>query len=116
MALQQSSLQTGATIFVERHGFQLPAVYSDFAAEYIAATTSVGVAPTVTVTESLPGSPPESVTEAVIMWVPSLRVAEKLPPVPIGPTKSEVQLRLPVRVPSSVSVAVPAKLMVAPEG
>ena len=43
MALQQTSLQTGATIFVERHGFQLPAVYSDFAAEYAAATTAVGV-------------------------------------------------------------------------
>ena len=43
MALQESQLQTGATIFVERHGFQLPAIYSDFAAEYAAATTGVGV-------------------------------------------------------------------------
>ena len=43
MALQESPLQTGATIFLERHGFQLPAVYSDFAAEYAAATTGVGV-------------------------------------------------------------------------
>lgn len=43
MALQESPLQTGAEIFVERHGFQLPAVYSDFASEYAAATTGVGV-------------------------------------------------------------------------
>ncbi|MBL15574.1 MAG: hypothetical protein CL767_00085 [Chloroflexi bacterium] len=43
MALQESEYQTGATIFVERHGFQLPAVYSDFAEEYTAATTAVGI-------------------------------------------------------------------------
>ncbi|MCH9017319.1 MAG: hypothetical protein IIB89_06115, partial [Chloroflexi bacterium] len=43
MALQESPLKTGATIFVERHGFQLPAVYSDFASEYAAATTAVGI-------------------------------------------------------------------------
>ena len=43
MALQESPLQTGAAVFVERHGYQLPAVYSDFAAEYEAATTAVGV-------------------------------------------------------------------------
>ncbi|MBC8280593.1 MAG: aminomethyl transferase family protein [Chloroflexi bacterium] len=43
MALQESPLQTGAEVFVERHGFQLPAVYSDFALEYSAATTNVGI-------------------------------------------------------------------------
>ena len=43
MSLQESSLQTGATVFVERHGYQLPGVYSDFASEYEAATTAVGV-------------------------------------------------------------------------
>lgn len=43
MALRESSLQTGATVFVERHGHQLPAFYSDFASEYQAATTSVAV-------------------------------------------------------------------------
>ena len=37
------ALQTGAVIFVDRHGFQLPAVYADFASEYEAATTTVGV-------------------------------------------------------------------------
>ncbi len=43
MALQESPLQTGATVFVERHGYQLPAVYSDFASEYAAATNAVGI-------------------------------------------------------------------------
>ena len=43
MALQESPLQTGAAVFVERHGYQLPAVYSDFASEYEAATNAVGV-------------------------------------------------------------------------
>ena len=43
MALQESPLQTSATVFVERHGFQLPAFYSDFASEYQAATTAVGI-------------------------------------------------------------------------
>ena len=37
------ALQTGAVIFVDRHGFQLPAVYADFASEYEAATTTAGV-------------------------------------------------------------------------
>ena len=43
MALQESSLQTGADVYIERYGFQLSAVYSDFASEYSAATTNVGV-------------------------------------------------------------------------
>ena len=43
MALQESPLHTGATVFVERHGYQLPAVYSDFASEYEAAINAVGV-------------------------------------------------------------------------
>ncbi len=43
MALQESPLQAGAAVFVERHGYQLPAFYSDFASEYEAATTAVGV-------------------------------------------------------------------------
>ena len=43
MALQELPLQTGAAIFVERHGFQLPAVYSDFVSEYAATTTAAGI-------------------------------------------------------------------------
>lgn len=37
------ALQTGASIFVERHGLQLPAVYSDFGTEYNAANTAAGI-------------------------------------------------------------------------
>jgi len=43
MALQESPLKTGASIFVERHGYQLSAFYSGFASEYAAATNAVGV-------------------------------------------------------------------------
>ena len=43
MALQESPLQTDAKIFIERHGFQLPSVYSNFPHEYLAATTQVGI-------------------------------------------------------------------------
>ena len=64
---------------------------------------------------ALPVLVPVSVTDAVMVWFPSLRVVEKLPPAPIGPLMLEVQARLAVRSPSSVSLAVPAKLIVAPE-
>jgi len=56
-----------------------------------------------------PVSPPESVTEAVIVWVPSPSFTENDPPVPIVPSRSEVQVKLVVRFPSSLSIAVPAK-------
>ena len=69
---------------------------------------------TVTVIESLPAKPPESVTKAVIVWVPTERTAEKEPPVPMAPSRDDVQVRLPVRTPSSGSVAVPAKRMLVP--
>ena len=35
--------KTESKIFIERHGQQLPALYSDFGSEYAAATTSVGI-------------------------------------------------------------------------
>src|SRR5512143_1421174 len=41
---------------------------------------------------AVPVSPPLSVTEAVIVWVPAERVlVEKEPPVPIGPSRLELQ-------------------------
>jgi len=43
MAVQKSPLQAEAAIFTERHGMQLPAVYSDFASEYAAVTNAVGI-------------------------------------------------------------------------
>ena len=56
-----------------------------------------------------------SVAEAVIVWVPELRVLEKLPPLPMGPSILEVQVRPAVRLPLSVSVAVALKWMAVPE-
>src|SRR3972149_3864143 len=70
--------------------------------------------PTVTETLALATFPPESVTVAVMVWVPLLSVLEKLPPVPICPSLLEVQTREFVRFPSLASLAVPAKLMIAP--
>jgi len=58
-----------------------------------AATVSVRVADAV--------SPPLSVTVAVIVWVPALKVdVENEPPDPIVPLILEVQVKLPVRLPS----------------
>ena len=37
------AVKTEAEVFIERHGQQLPALYSDFGSEYAAATTSVGI-------------------------------------------------------------------------
>ena len=75
---------------------------------------SLGAALTVTVTKAVAVLPPESVTCAVIVWVPLLKVREKLPPVPIEPSMLEVQVTLAVRLPSCASAALPEKLMVVP--
>ena len=59
--------------------------------------------------------PPESVTEAVIVWLPADSPAvEKDPPDPITPLMFEVHVRLVVRLPSSASAAVPLNLIVSP--
>ena len=47
------------------------------------------------------------VTDAVIVWIPPLRVFEKFPPVPIWPSLLEVQTRELAMSPSSGSVTVP---------
>ncbi len=65
--------------------------------------------PTVMLMLSFAVFPPESVTDAVIVWIPLLRVVEKLPPVPIWPSLLEVQTREAVRSKSSGSVALPWK-------
>ena len=62
----------------------------------------------VTVIPSEPLAPPESVTEAVIVWVPAeSELVENEPPEPMTPSRLEVHDRLEVREPSSTSVAVP---------
>src|SRR5262245_50564338 len=58
--------------------------------------------------------PPESVTDAVMMWFPLVRVLVKVAPVPICPSLLDVQTRDGAMLPSSVSVAVPWKVMLAP--
>jgi hypothetical protein len=60
-------------------------------------------------------SPPESVTLAVIVCVPTDRPVEKNPPEPIEPSRFELQARLLVKLPSSKSLAQPWKFKVATE-
>ena len=69
---------------------------------------------TVTVTEAVVVLPAESVTPALMVWVPLLKVRAKLPPPPIWPSRLEVQFRFEVRFPSWESEAVPENVIVAP--
>jgi hypothetical protein len=74
--------------------------------------------PEVTVTEidAEPERLPESVTAAVIVWVPTARAeVEKEAPLPMTPLSEEVQTRLEERLPSWVSEAVPLKVTAVPE-
>ena len=64
---------------------------------------------TVTVITSDAGNPPESVTEAVMVWVPTDKVAFTEPPVPRAPSSDDVHERLAAKSPSSGSEAVPVK-------
>ena len=74
-----------------------------------------GTAVTVTLIELEPMACPESVTDAVIVCVPTPRVlVEKLAPVPIGPSRLDNQARLALMSPSSVSPALAAKAIEAP--
>jgi len=58
--------------------------------------------------------PAESATDAAIVCVPTERLlVENEPPVPIRPSRFEVHAMLDVRLPSSASLAVPAKFTVA---
>src|SRR5262245_17833585 len=78
--------------------------------------TCVGVedAPTVMEVLALAGFPPESVSDAVIVWFPLLSVLVKLAPVPICPSLLEVHTKDDAMLPSSGSVAVPWNAMLAP--
>ena len=60
-------------------------------------------------------SPPLSVTEAVIVWVPRPSTAETLAPVPRAPFMLEVQTISALRLPSSASLAEPVKVIDVPE-
>ena len=68
-----------------------------------------------TVIEPEPTAEPESVTDAVIVCVPTLNVlVEKLAPDPIGPSRSDDQERRALMFPSSASMAVPVKAIGVP--
>jgi hypothetical protein len=70
-----------------------------------------GGASIVTTTWLDPTRPPESVTLAVIVCVPLDSVLENEPPLPIGPSMFDVQFKLRVTTPSSVSLAEAANEM-----
>src|SRR5262249_8782317 len=80
------------------------------------ASTFVGVEeePTVMEVLALAVFPPESVTDAVMTWLPLLIVRVKVAPVPICPSLLDVQTRDAAMLPSSESAAVPWKTMLAP--
>src|SRR5207253_5391827 len=61
---------------------------------------------------ALPVRLPVSAARAVIVWWPRLRFERlKVPPVPIWPSRSDVQTMVLVRSPSIESMAVPAKVI-----
>src|SRR5207253_5819838 len=80
-----------------------------------AVIVTVGVAFSVTVIEARPVLPPLSVADAVMTWVPAESVLRvMLPPVPIAPSRLEVQATAGARLPSSASPAVAVKVVAAP--
>jgi hypothetical protein len=72
------------------------------------------LSPTLMLMVALPSFPAASMTAAVIVWFPSPREAVNDPPRPISPSRLEVQIRLPVRSPSSASAAVPENVIASP--
>jgi hypothetical protein len=62
-----------------------------------------GVLPTVTVTDAVAVDPSASVIDAVIVCAPFDRRLVKLPPLPIAPSRLEVHVIEPVRLPCSKS-------------
>ena len=70
---------------------------------------------TVTMTCMLPGLPLESLTEAVMVWMPALSALAVIdPPMPSVPSRLELHVRWAVRSPSSKSAAVAVKLTAVP--
>jgi len=70
---------------------------------------------TVTMTCMLPGLPLESLTDAVMVWMPALSALAVIdPPAPSVPSRLERHVRPAVRSPSSKSVAVAVKLTAVP--
>ena len=75
----------------------------------------LGTGLTVMEIAAVPESPPESVTLAVMVWVPIDRaLVETLAPLPRTPSRFELQAMEAERIPSSESVAVPLKVILMP--
>ena len=93
-------------------------VYVGDTLNVVSAVGPVTGAPTVTVMETCrePDTPPLSVTDAVMTWVPAVKVRENDAPFPIWPIRLDVQRRLPERLPSWLSLALPENDTVAPSG
>ncbi len=66
---------------------------------------------TTSVTACDPTRPVVSVARAVIRWTPAGSAREKLPPLPIWPTRFEVHRRVAVRFPSWLSLAEPENVI-----
>ena len=114
-AAVSAALSSSASVTLPAKLTLAPKVKFDpFAGDEIVTTGTAPVALTVIVMAALSLNPPESVTDAVIICVPTLSVEiEKLPPFPMTPSRSELQLRAAVSVAllSSASVAEPVKEM-----
>ena len=66
---------------------------------------------TTSVTACDPTRPVVSLAPAVIRWTPAGSAREKLPPLPIWPTRFEVHRRVAVRFPSWLSLAEPENMI-----
>src|SRR5688500_10240627 len=76
-----------------------------------AAIGAVLAAVTLIVMDDDHGRLPESETDAVMVCEPAVSApVENVPPEPIAPSRLDTQERLAVRLPSSVSVAVPVNV------
>jgi hypothetical protein len=108
-------LPSWVSLAVPLNVMEAPWLKVDALAGAVIETVGAVFATTLTVIWAVPVSPPLSVTEAVIVCVPTERLfVEKEPPVPMGPFKLDVQASEAVRLPSWVSLAVPLNVMEAP--
>ena len=71
---------------------------------------------TATPTAAAPLSPPPSVTDAVIVCMPSVRIVVSCPPVPRNPWRLDVHVSCALRSPSAASLAVAASVTGVPAG
>src|SRR6185503_4895834 len=78
--------------------------------------TAGAVGDTVSAIEAVAVAPSESVTVAVIVWLPSRGMSTRVAPVPRSPLRLDVQWICALRLPSKSSLAVAWKDTVVPAG